>query len=65
MMGNDVGAEGDAIAVAVQDDGGAIAFFDHVAAEDGAVGVLNDHAVAQVVVDIVAVHAQIEGVDAA
>lgn len=64
IMGDDIRAESDAVAVAIQNDGSAVAFFDHVAGEDGTVSVLNDDSVAEMIVDVVSVHAEVEGIEA-
>ena len=58
------GAERDPVAVAVEDDRGPLALLDHVAGDDRAVRVLDHDAVAQVVVEAVARHAEVEAVDA-
>lgn len=64
VVGDHVGAQRDAVAIAVEDQSGAVALLDHVAADHRAVGVFDDDAVAEVVIDIVAVHAQVEGIRA-
>ena len=64
VVGDDVGRNGVAVTIAIEDDGGSGALFDHVAGDDRAVGVFDDHAVTEVVVEIVAGHTQIETVDA-
>ena len=63
VVGDDIRTEGDAVAVAVKNDGCAIAFLDHVAGKDGAVGVFNDNPVAKVIVDVVSIHAEVVGID--
>ena len=63
-MGDDIRTERDAVTIAVEDDGRAVALLDHVARDDRAVGVLDDHSVAQVIVDVVAGHAEVEAVEA-
>lgn len=65
VMGNHISAQRDAVAIPVEDQRGAIAFLDHVSADHGPIGVLDDDAIAEVVVDVVAVHAEVEGVGAA
>lgn len=64
VVGDHIGAQRDAVAIPVEDKRGAIAFLDHVSAHDGAVGVLDDDAVAEVVINVVAVHAEVEGIGA-
>ena len=63
VVSNDIRTEGDSVGVAVEDDGGAVALFDHVAGNDRSVGVFDHDAVPQMVVDVVAVHAEIERIE--
>jgi hypothetical protein len=52
VVRNRVGTDGNPIAVAIQDYGGAVAFLDHISGYDRPVGVLDHHAVAQMVIEI-------------
>ena len=62
VVGDRVRTDRDPVAVAVEDDRRAVAFLDHVARDDRAVGVLDEHAIAQVVVQGIARHGEIEAV---
>ena len=64
VVGDDVRGKGDAVTVAVKDDRCAVAFLDHVARDHGTVGVFDDDTIAEVVVDVVAVQAEVEGINA-
>ena len=57
VVGDDIGADGDAVAVSVKDDRSAVAFFDHVSGEYGTVRVFNDDSFTEMVVDTVSCHA--------
>ena len=57
VVGDDVGADGDAVAVSGKDDGSAVAFFDHITGKDGTVRVFNDDSFAKMVVNTVSGHA--------
>ena len=65
MVRDHIGAERDAVTIAIQDDGSAIAFLDHVPTAHGAVGVFDHDAVAQMVINVVPIHAEVKRVDAA
>ncbi len=63
LVGDYVGAQRDAVAVPIEHDGRAFALLDHVAGDDRAVGVFDYDAVAEMVVEAVARHAEIKAVD--
>ena len=60
---NYIGAKRDSVTVAIQHDGGSAALLDHIAGDDRAVGIFDNDAVAEMVVEAVARHAEIEAVD--
>lgn len=64
FMCNNVGTDGNAIAIAVEDDSGAVALLDHVAGHDRTISIFDDDAVPEMVVDVVSGHAQIKAIDA-
>lgn len=64
VVSDHVCTQGDSVTVPVEDDGDALAFLDHVPTDHGAVGVLDDDAMPQVIVEVIPVAGQIEPVDA-
>ncbi len=63
VVGDHVGADGDAVTVSVEHDGCAVALFDHVSGENGTVRVLDDDPFAEMIVDAVSGHANVETID--
>ena len=63
VVSNDIGTQGDPVAVTIENDRRARTFLDHVSGNNGTVGVFNDNTVAEMVVNIVAVEGQIESIE--
>ena len=62
-MGEDIGTDCNAVLVAVQNDRIPLAFFNHVSGQNGSLCVFDDHTMAEMIIQVVCVHAKIETVD--